>query len=64
MPDLDSFEIAPPPKQEPRAVADTPAPEWHSLAWRPSGSMSLAERWLKAGETRAAAQPPSLKRRR
>jgi hypothetical protein len=23
--------------------------DWHALAWRPAGSMSLAQRWLSAG---------------
>ena len=61
--DLDEFKVEPPPKREPRVVADTPPPEWHSLSWRPAGSMSLADRWLKAGATRPV-QPPNLKRRR
>lgn len=53
-----------------------PALEAFSLAWRPAGSRSLAERWLKAGEDDAGApralapRPPAppgelkLKRRR
>lgn len=46
-----------------------PALEAFSMAWRPAGSMSLSERWLKAGESdeprrsppRPPAPPPSLK---
>lgn len=51
-----------------------PALEAFSLAWRPAGSMSLSERWLRAGEAetpkRTPPRPPAppaavvLKRRR
>ncbi|MBX5482804.1 MAG: hypothetical protein IRZ16_13335 [Myxococcaceae bacterium] len=50
-----------------------PALEAFSFAWRPAGSMSLAERWLRAGEStqdRSPPRPPAppselkLKRRR
>ena len=49
-----------------------PALEAFSLAWRPAGSMSLSDRWLKAGEDdagaprapRPPAPPPDLKLKR
>jgi hypothetical protein len=64
MSDLDSLKLEPPPKVEPRVGGSTPPAEWHALSWRPAGSMSLGERWLKAGTARGEAVPPRLKRRR
>lgn len=41
-----------------------PAPEAFTHAWRPAGSMSLSERWLRAGEgdepRRSPPRPPAL----
>jgi hypothetical protein len=48
----------------PRVLQQAPAPEWHAASWRPAGSMSLSERWLRAGEVRSDQVPPKLKRRR
>jgi hypothetical protein len=62
--DFDAFTVPLPPPTEPRATADTPPPEWHALSWRPAGSMHLAERWLKAGETQPSQAPPNLRRKR
>jgi hypothetical protein len=56
--------LAAPPRALPRPLPDTPAPEWHALSWRPAGSASLAERWLRAGDGPKGGVPPKLKRRR
>ena len=62
--DLETFTIEPPPKQESRPQGPTEAAEWHALSWRPAGALPLAERWLRAGETRQPPAPPHLKRRK
>jgi hypothetical protein len=67
MEDADALNLfPPPPKTTPRIDSPTPAAEWHALSWRPAGSASLADRWLRAGERtrRADEVPPKLKRRR
>jgi hypothetical protein len=51
-------------KREERVVARTPPPEWHALSWRPAGSLSLAERWIRAGEAKPSSRPPNLRRSR
>ena len=40
------------PAEGERRVPELPdgTEEWSSLAWRPAGSSSLAEKWLRAGE--------------
>ena len=38
-------ELRPTPAREPAEL-----PEWLPRVWRPAGSMSLAERWLRSGE--------------
>lgn len=49
-------------RRERKAELD-PALEAFTMSWRPAGSMSLAERWLRAGETedapRRAPRPPA-----
>jgi len=49
----------------PVSVPPSPVPkeDWRELAWRPAGSMSLAESWLSAGtpfrsRARSAPRPP------
>jgi len=65
MNDLDPLvPMLPAPKSSPRLGEDVPAPEWHSLAWRPAGALLLAERWLRAGEGVGPGTPPKLNRRR
>jgi hypothetical protein len=64
MSDLDALKLDPPPKVETRVGGTTPPAEWHSLTWRPAGSMPLGERWLRAGDARGDTVPPKLKRRR
>ena len=39
------------------------AEQWHALAWRPAGSLSLSENWLKAG-TAFPTKPAKTSRRR
>ncbi|MFZ5467826.1 MAG: hypothetical protein ACOZIN_00195 [Myxococcota bacterium] len=58
MEDLDTV-----PEQQ-RIPQSRPEPEWVSLVWRPAGSQSLADRWLRAGEVkREKPQPPPLPKR-
>lgn len=44
----------------PRKPAPQPVEAWFDLAWRPAGSRSLGERWLRAGEP--APRPPARPR--
>lgn len=42
---LPGEDVRPTPAREPAEL-----PEWLPRVWRPAGSMSLAERWLRNGE--------------
>lgn len=61
---LNLLALPEPPRPAARTLNEVPAPEWHALSWRPAGSMSLGERWLRAGQARPESLPPKLKRRR
>lgn len=46
-------------QEQEQQVVPKPMREAFVSAWRPAGSMSLSERWLRAGETEEA---PALRR--
>ena len=64
MQDPELLPLEPPARKDIRVLPDVEPAEWHALSWRPAGSMSLGDRWLRAGETRGSNVPPALKRRR